>query len=184
MKETTIGKGKCIMKKGAARGAILAVCLALLLFTAAAETREGVIYLEGMEEAIEETRFDSPEGFSFWVVTDGFAVDFGEDGDFEGARVRNVYSDDCMILSMITREEAEACVENLDEALAEQSADGRAQVEAYCELEDGMFHFLTLIEEDGRFLRAVGEYSREAAEGTAKYFQRVLDSVAFTVPDV
>ena len=30
------------------------------------------------------------------------------------------------------------------------------------------------------YFRAVGEYSQESAEGTAKFFQRTLDSVAFT----
>ena len=43
--------------------------------------------------------------------------------------------------------------------------------------------FSTLIAENGLFLRADGEYFLEAAEGTAKYFHHILDSVTLFAPE-
>lgn len=162
---------------------ILAVlCMLLLLPNAFAETREGVIWLEGMEETVEETLFESLDGFSFWYASDMLEADFGSKDDIEGVIVSNPYSYDYMLLSVISEEEAAQCAAGLDEDIVEQSAALRVQAEVYCELEDGTYSFLTLIAENGRYLRAVGTYSEEAAEGTAKYFQLVLDSAAFTTP--
>ena len=131
---------------------------------------------------IEETLFESPDGFSFWYASDMLEADFGSKDDVEGIIVSNPYSYDYMLLSMISEEEAAQYAVDLDENIAEQSAASRFQAEVYCELQDGTYSFLTLIAEKGRYLRAVGSYSEEAAEGTAKYFQLVLDSVAFTTP--
>ena len=61
-----------------------------------AETRQGVIVLEGMEEAIEETQFESSQGFSFWYASEHLKAD---DGDIDGLAcvvVSALYSDDCM----------------------------------------------------------------------------------------
>ena len=156
------------------------LCLLLLLPNAVAETREGVIYLEGMEETIEETLFESPDGFSFWYASDMLEADFGSKDNYEGVIVCNLYSCDYMLLSVISEEDAAQYTVDLDEDIVEQSAESRIQAEVYCGLEDGTYNFLTLIAENGRYLRAIGSYSEEAAEGTAKYFQLVLDSVAFT----
>lgn len=168
--------------KTAARLILAMLCLLFLLPNAVAETREGVIWLEGMEETIEETLFESPDGFSFWYASDIMEADFGSKDDVEGVIVSNPYSYDYMLLSVISEEEAAQYAVDLDENIAEQSAASRVQAEVYCELEDGTYSFLTLVAENGRYLRAVGSYSEEAAEGTAKYFQLVLDSVAFTTP--
>ena len=107
-------------------------------------------------------------------------ADFGSKDDYEGVIVSNPYSDDFMILSLTPEEDAAQYMLDLDEDIVEQSAEPRIQAEVYCELEDGTYNFLTLIAENGRYLRAIGSYSEESAEGTAKYFQLVLDSVAFT----
>lgn len=157
------------------------LCALLLLPGAVAETREGVIWLEGMEETIEETLYESPDGFSFWYASDMLTADFGTVDGVEGVIVRNPHSDDYMILSMISEEEALEYARDPDGDLLEQSAAARVQADVYCELEDGTYSFLTLIAEDGQYLRAAGAYSEEAAEGNARYFQRVLDSVAFTL---
>ena len=163
-------------KKTIKRFALLALCLALLLPSAQAETRQGVIYLEGMEEIIEETLFESPEGFSFWYASEGLKAEWGTAENIEGVIVSNVYSDDFMALSIISQEEA-AKYANVEPGAP------RTQVDVYLELKNETFHFMSLIAENGRYLRAVGAYGREAAEGVAKYFQRVLDSVVFADPD-
>lgn len=159
---------------------ILTLCLLLGLCGASAETRQGTIALEGMEEPIEETLYESPEGFSFWYVADSFEAYQGEAGDIEGTVVASLYSDDFMILSVIPEDEAGEYTEDMDVSIADLSAYPRVQVDVYEELENGRYTFLTLIKEDGQYLAAMGEYSMEAAEGNAKYFRKVLDSVTFS----
>ncbi len=161
--------------------ALLSVILCLLLLPASvAETREGVIMLEGMEEPIEETLFESPLGFSFWYANEKMEAYHGEAGYIEGVVISALYSDDYMVLSMIPEEDAEEYTGDWEENIVELSADTRVQEDLYHVLEDGQYLFLTLIAEKGQYLCAVGQYSQEAAEGNAKYFQRILDSVTFT----
>ncbi len=159
---------------------IAALCMLLIAPSALSETREGVIYLEGMEETIEETLFESPLGFSFWYASDVLEAYHGEADNIEGVVVASLYTDDYMVLSMISPEDAEEYTEDYDESIVEQSAASRVQMDLYRELENGRYYFLTLIAENGRYFRAVGEYSQESSDGNAKYLQRVLDSVAFT----
>ena len=162
------------MKKKTLMGLLwLTICLILFQSAALTETRQGVIALEGMEEIIEETLFESSLGFSFWYASDRLEAHQDVVRDIDGVCVEAQYSDDYMILSMITEEEAG----DLDENIVEQSASSRVRKDVYRELEDGTYSFLTLIAENGQYLRAIGEYSEEAAEGNAKFFQRVLDSV-------
>ncbi len=169
-----------VIKRKTAMGLLLAaLCLLLILPAAAAETREGVIALEGMEERVEETLFKSPQGFSFWYASERLEAESGTADNIEGVIVSNPYSDDYMILSMIPEEDAEEYTEDDDASIVERSLEGRVQTDLYRDLEDGQYYFLTLIAENGQYLRAVGQYSLEAAEGTARFFQRVLDSVAF-----
>ncbi len=168
------------MKKITVTGlCLLALCLLSVLPAAMAETREGVITLEGMEETIQETLYESPQGFSFWYANEGMKAYEGVMDNIEGTVVAALYSDDYMILSMIGEEDAAeyAGVSNAD--IAKRSGSARVQMDIYNDLAYGRYCFLTLIAENGRYLCAVGEYSQEAAEGNAKYFQRVLDSVAF-----
>ncbi len=168
------------MKKNRITGfVLLALCLCLCVPSATAETRQGVIWLEGMEESIEETLFESPEGFSFWYAVDGFSADFGIADHTAGVVVTNIYSDDYMILSMISEEEAA----ELAGDIAEQSAAARVQADISEEMKNGKIHFCTLIGDHGKYLRVTGAYFPEAAEGTAKYFRHFLDSVAFVHPD-
>ena len=156
------------------------LCLLLILPPAMAETREGVIVLEGMEEPIEETLFESSLGFYFWYASERMEVYHGEADGIEGVVVDMIYSDDHMVLSMIPEEDAEAYAGDCGESIAEQSAGSRVQVDLPLEVENRQVSFCALIAENGQYLRAVGRYSEEAAEGNAKYFQRVLDSVTFT----
>ncbi len=158
----------------------LTLCLLLSLTGAGAETRQGTIALEGMEEPIEETLYESPEGFSFWYVADSFEAYQGEAGDIEGTVVASLYTDDFMILSVIPEEEAEEYAEGMDESIADLAASPRVQADVYEELENGRYTFLTLIAEEGQYLIAMGECSLEAAEGNGKYFRKVLDSVTFS----
>ena len=133
---------------------ILMLCLMMILAPAAAETRKGTIYLEGMEETIEETLFESPEGFSLWYANDWLEADYGVEDQIEGVVISTIYSDDYMVLS-------------------------RVQTDLFRELKDSRYSFCSLVAEDGHYLLAVGQYAEEAAEGNAKFFQRVLDSVVF-----
>ena len=168
------------MKKEAVTVLISALlCLLLALPAAGAETRKGVIALEGMEETIEETLFESPLGFSFWYANERLKAYQGEADNVEGVVVSALYSDDHMILSVITEEEAEGYAGEYGVDITEQPADSRVQTELYLKAEDGQYSFCTLIAENGRFIRAAGRYAVEAAEGNARFFQRVLDSVAF-----
>lgn len=171
------------MKKKSAPLLLAALCLLLRLPAAPAETRQGSIWLEGMEEAIEETQFESPQGFSFWYANFTLTAESGTADGSDGVIVRNVYSDDYMVLSMISREEAVECAGDAGADIAEQSAASRVQTDVYRELKDGQFRFLTLIAEGGRYLRASGAYAMEAADGIGKYFDRVLESVSWTDTD-
>ena len=155
------------------------LCLLLLLPNAMAETRRGVITLEGMEETIQETRFVSPQGFSFWYPEDRLEAYNDVVGNIDGVYVCALYSDDHMILSMIPEEDAVEYTEDLAQDIVEMAAESRVQIDVYDDLEDGRYYFLTLIGENGLYFRAIGEYAEEAAEGNAKFLQRVLDSVTF-----
>ena len=168
------------MKRNAWTGLVLVtLCLMLVLPSALAETRQGIIELEGMKETIEETLFQSPQGFSFWYANDRLEAYHGSIGVTEGAIVAALYSDDYMLLSMITEEDAKEYVEDLGIDIVAQAADSRVSMDIYRELEDGQYLFLALVAENGQYLSAVGQYAQEAAEGNAKFFQRVLDSVTF-----
>lgn len=158
----------------------VALCFLLVVPTALGDTREGVIYLEGQEEKIEESLFISPLGFSFWYENEGLEAYHGEINGIEGVIVSAAYSDDYMVLSMITEEAAKEYTDDLDMDLAAMSAEARVQTEVYLDLDDGVYYFCTLIAENGQYLRAVGQYYADAAEGNAKFFQRVLDSVIFS----
>lgn len=169
------------MKKNVWTGLLIAaLCLLLCLPASLAETRQAVIALEGMEETIEETLFESSLGFSFWYAGDRLEAYYGEENSIEGVVVDTIYSDDFMVLSMIPEEDAAEYTEDFEKNITELAADGRVQVDVYRELDEGRYYFLTLIAENGQYLRAVGEYAEEAAEGNAKFFQLVLDSAAFT----
>ena len=157
---------------------LAALCLALFLSFAQAETRQGVIALEGQEETIEETLFESPQGFSFWYASERLEAYPVEVYGIDGVCVAAMYSDDYMILSMISEEEAREYAADLGMNIVEQAKAARVQRDVYRRPEDGTYQFLTLIAEYGRYFRAMGEYSVEAAEGNAKFFQRVLDSIS------
>ncbi|MBO5534745.1 MAG: hypothetical protein J6B53_04975 [Clostridia bacterium] len=168
------------MKKTSLFPVLMLLCL-LFLQSAAAETRQGVIVLEGMEEPIEETRFESEQGFSFWVANDRFSVQ-EQTGPKAGTVIRSLYLDDSMTLMPCTPEEAEKCLTESGMALSEP----RGQLELQSEYKNGAFHFITLVFDNGHFLTAEGTYSAESADGTSKYFKRILDSICFlpsTVPD-
>ena len=154
------------------------LCLLPILPAAAAETRQGVIMLEGMEEPIEETLFFSPLGFSFWYANEHLEAHQGESEGLEGVVVSALWSDDRMVLSVITEEDARKYAGKLGADIRKMSESSRVQLEVYREQENGTYRFLTLIAENGQYLSAAGEYSGEAAEGNAKYFQRVLESAA------
>ena len=169
------------MKKNVWTGLLCAaLCFLLLLPAAVAETRQGVIAREGEEEIIEETLFESPLGFSFWYANEWLEARYGEENNIDGVVVSTIYSDDFMVFSMITEEDAAEYTEDFEKNITELSADGRVQMDVYWEVEGGRYYFLTLIAEKGQYFRAVGEYAEEAAEGNGKFFQRVLDSVTFT----
>ena len=170
------------MKKNAFRFFLSLLCLLLGVTCASCETRESVIWLEGMEETIIETKYESPEGFSFWYDADLMEADLGTVDETEGVIVSSLYSDDFMILSMISPEEADELIGDREVETAQDPETGRVTTEVYCELENTSFHFLTLISENGKVLRAEGVYSMEAAEGNARYFRRILDSAVLASP--
>ncbi len=159
---------------------LAALCLLLLVSGALGETRESVIWLEGQEEPIEETLFESPLGFSFWYDADRLEAWHGEKDLMDGVVVEGLYLDDFVILSMIPEEDAVEYVDDLDMDIVAESAGSRVQQDIYWELEDGRYYFLTVIAEGGQYLRAVGEYAQESAEGNGKFLQRLLDSITFT----
>ena len=98
------------MKKSAFRFFLSLLCLLLMVTCASGETRESVIWLEGMEETIIETKFESPEGFSFWYDADLMEADFAAADETESIRVSNIDSDDFMLLSLISQEEADELI--------------------------------------------------------------------------
>ena len=165
------------MKKAADRLLSAMLCLMLVLPAAAAETRQGTISLEGMEETIEETLFSSPFGFTFWYANELLEAYQGETEGLEGVVVAALRSDDRMVLSAIPEKDAGEYADKLGVNVKELSESSRVQMDVYREMENGTYHFMTLIAENGQYLSAVGEYSEESAEGNAKYFQKVLESV-------
>ena len=162
------------------RALLLVLCLLLTLSVALAETRESVIVLEGEEETIEETLLRSSYGFSLWYAEDCLEAYEGEERNMEGVIVAGLDPDNNMMISVITEEDAEEYVEDLDMDIVAQSAGSRVQVDIYRELSDARIYFLTVIAEKGQYLSVVGEYSQEAAEGISKYFDKVLGSITFT----
>lgn len=168
------------MKKTSLFPVLMLLCL-LFLQTAAAETRQGVIVLEGMEEPIEETRVESQQGFSFWVASDRFSVQ-EQTRPTAAAVIRSLTLDDSMTLTLCTREEAEKWLTESGLALPEPGG----LLDLRSEYKNGTFHFVSLIVDSGHFLTAEGTYSAESADGTSKYFSRILESIRFlpsTVPD-
>jgi len=171
------------MKKLTAIGwLVVALCLALIAPCAAAQTRQGVIFLEGMEETIEETLYESPDGFCFWYPAERLEAGPGEIDGIAGIVVSNSLSDDGMVLSAISEDAAAEYAADGFETLAAQSARTQIQVELANALNGQEYTFRTLIAARGRYLLAVGHCAQEAAEGNAKLFQRVLDSVALISP--
>lgn len=168
------------MKKKTLTGLLLiTLCLLMILPAASAETRWGEIVLEGMKETISETLFVSPQGFSFWYADDRLEAYNDVVGNIDGVYICALYADDHMILSMIPEEDAEEYAEDLDLDIVGLAAQSRVQMDVYNELENGRYYFLTVIGENGMYLCAIGEYAQEAAEGNARFLQRVLDSVTF-----
>ncbi|MBQ9007961.1 MAG: hypothetical protein IJ088_01340 [Clostridia bacterium] len=165
------------MKKSFAFFFLILSCLLSTL--CGAETRQGVIFLEGMEEPIEETLYESPQGFSFWYVSDRFSVQGSADHP-EATVIRSLYSDDTLVLSLCTQEDAEKFIFTSGIRLSDLS--GPTQVRMHLEPETGTFHFLTLIPNHGQYLAANGKYSSESAEGNAKYMDRILGSIIFAEP--
>ncbi len=131
--------------------------------------------------SIEETLFASNQGFSFWYVTDQFDVYDGELESLEGAVVDALYLDGYgyTVLNRISEKDAVAYAKGLKMDIVAQSAVSRVQKDVSWEVEYDVVHFRTIIAENGQYLIAEGAYPLEAAEGTGKYFQRVLDSVTF-----
>ena len=165
-------------KNRLARLLVSLVCLLALWCGASAETRQGVIALEGMEEPIEETLYESPQGFSFWYVRDGMKAYPGTMDGLEGEIVEAVYTGDRMILSRISEADAAACAQAYGVTLPAQTG-ARVQTEVYQGLEGSTFRFLTMVADGGQYIEASGAYALEAAEGIGKYFARVVDSVAW-----
>lgn len=164
------------MKRKAAGGLWILLCLTALFGAARAETRVGTIALEGMEEAVEETLYESPQGFSLWYAADVLEVYEGEAGGAAGTVVAARNTDDYIVLSVIPEAEAAECAQSAGAELPGTGA--RAQTELPQEAEGGAFRMLTLISENGRYLKAEGRVSMETAEGIGKYLQRALDSAA------
>ena len=152
-------------KKAAAQFLWILACLLLLLSAAVAETRQGTIALEGMEETIGETLYQSPQGFSFWYADESLSVRSEKTDGAERVIVCAVYTGESMALTKIPEEEASELTESLGMDIAEQSAASRVQIDLYRELEGTSFRFSTLIAENGEYLQASGEYSMESAEG-------------------
>lgn len=171
------------MKKMMLQLLLMILCLMMIVPTSVAETREGVIMLEGMEETVEETLFESGQGFSFWYVNDTLKAAYYEDDDIDGVVINTLYSDDQMVISIISEEEIDKYAGNYPVNIKELSQNSSLRIELYDVLKDGKYSFGTLIAEKGRYCLAYGTYSMEAAEGNAKYFQRVLDSFRFLHPD-
>lgn len=166
------------------------VCLSLCLLMALgalggsiAEKRPSVIMLEGMEVPLEETLYRSPAGFSFWYPEEDFKAYPGKVGRIQGVIVLNPYSDDYMILSTVTKKEAEKLLRDARRDAAMLSSPSRIQEELGQKIKKSRVSFCTLIAENGLFLRADGEYFLEAAEGTAKYFDHILNSVTLFPPE-
>lgn len=93
-------------KKAAAQFLWILACLLLLLSAAVAETRQGTIALEGMEETIGETLYQSPQGFSFWYADESFSVRSEKTDGAERVIVCAVYTGESMALTKIPEEEA------------------------------------------------------------------------------
>ena len=80
---------------------LAALCLALFLAPALAETRQGVIALEGQEEPIEETMFASLQGFTLWYAADRLDAYEGEMAGLEGLVVECLDTCGYMVLEII-----------------------------------------------------------------------------------
>lgn len=153
-------------------------CLLLAITAAQAETRQSVIWLEGMEETFEETLLETPH-FSCWYANDQLRAERFSQNGLEYALVLNAYADDYMLLQPIPEEEAFAYAGEIYSSVLAQHDHARVQMDLYREADEARYTFITLIARNGQFLLASGAYSVEAAEGIGRYFEHVLDSVEF-----
>lgn len=81
---------------------IALMMIALLASAAFAETREGVIYLEGEPEPITETLYETPWGFSFWYDAETFTVNDSQSESGQSLTVYPTESDLPVYLEIMT----------------------------------------------------------------------------------
>ena len=107
---------------------LVVLILAVPLFAAAGaapETRQGTILLEGMEEPITLTRFDSPLGYRFWYDAQMFApAPFSEETGMDVFRPANPDALEGVSLSVSFLPQAEG---TLDESAGNVLASLQAQ---------------------------------------------------------
>jgi len=164
---------------------VLVIVFALAWMPAGAETREGVIWLEGEPEEIVETLYESALGFSFWYDADLLAVTESD----ESVTVRSRTLGDIIYMEIMPPETAGVLPWKYlelnaapDTEYAYNIADSGAEIHWFQKLtsEDGWFiDGYYAVDVDESFAVASAHYPAEAEEGFGAYFRSLIWSIRF-----
>lgn len=180
---------------------ILLLTLALLMMAmplaSAQETRTEIIMLEGMEEEIETTYFESPRGYSFWydpqsIIPQVWGDEDGEGNDIDtfvpanpdaASPIRlDIYFGGGLsyTLDQAARDTMDMLIENYGQAEAWDVSgmfeDGLLARGFYAPQGDGVMTDYFLVEANGGAFHIVLTYPLEAAEGYASRIRWMLRS--------
>ena len=173
--------------------AVSILLLIALLFVngiSQAQTREAVIFLEGMEEPVTETLYESALGFSFWYDAELMTVDESASEDGRSLIVFPTESDLPVYLELMMPE----AVGMLPNKFLEQNAapgteyyydatEAGDEIMGFvqrAEFNDSLFTAYSVVCSDETFVAAYATYPLEAAEGFGSRFSRLLSTVSFT----
>ena len=157
---------------------VLVFCLAL---PCPAETRETVIYREGEAETVQEKLYASGYGFSFWYADEYLEVYEGEEYTHDKDQgVAVIGPGSQMDINPVSRELAE---DLLDEYDVSYDLDEPYAVIPLYEgqwLKDGGVFYDKMVAVNGQYVYVFAHYPLEQAEGIAKLFDRLLETISFS----
>ena len=164
----------------------LMLSLLLLLSVASAETREGVIYLEGEPEPIVETLYESPLGFSFWYDAELLTVDEGMSEDGASLIVQPVDSDLPVFLEIMVPEDPSVFPEAfLGEAGDAERSYGQTDESREIVWASGAAPFngsillgWNVVDTGAGYVTVYTSCPWEAAEGYGKYLDRLICTIS------
>lgn len=175
------------MKKTLAIILFVIMAVSSIALASPVQTREGVIMLEGMEEPVTETLYESVNGFSLWYPADTFAIVQENGNDVIRPADASIEGVSLIIVPVdIPVEESEALIleatggympgEAEISEIAEWQLESGLNVKSVDALCEGVINRFYLITGHDRVYCLTATYSLEAAEG----FGARLDHIVAT----